>query len=230
MKNYNKGDRGESRGGGFRGDRGERPSFQKKSWGNERGGDRETTLHKATCSECGKSCEVPFRPTGDKPVYCSNCFTAKRNGDDRGGRPSSTSYDSKRSSNEKFTPVNPFVRQESKPVSSQVDDSMKKQLSDISFKLDKLINAIERMSTVKKEVHVQVQAPVKTVVASAVKHVVQAKKVVVKKVVQKAVVKVAVKKAVAKAPVKAVAKVVAKVAPKKAVVKTVVKKVIAKKK
>lgn len=28
----------------------------------------------ATCSSCGKACEVPFRPTGEKPVYCSDCF------------------------------------------------------------------------------------------------------------------------------------------------------------
>ena len=28
----------------------------------------------ATCSECGKSTEVPFQPRGDKPVYCSDCY------------------------------------------------------------------------------------------------------------------------------------------------------------
>jgi len=27
-----------------------------------------------TCSECGKSTEVPFQPRGDKPVYCSDCY------------------------------------------------------------------------------------------------------------------------------------------------------------
>jgi CxxC-x17-CxxC domain-containing protein len=31
----------------------------------------------ATCAKCGRSCEVPFRPTGDKPVYCSDCFKNK---------------------------------------------------------------------------------------------------------------------------------------------------------
>jgi CxxC-x17-CxxC domain-containing protein len=31
-------------------------------------------MHEAICATCGKSCEVPFRPTGDKPVYCSDCF------------------------------------------------------------------------------------------------------------------------------------------------------------
>jgi CxxC-x17-CxxC domain-containing protein len=44
----------------------------------------------ATCAECGKPCQVPFRPNGKKPVYCSNCFATQRgesprapHGDDR---------------------------------------------------------------------------------------------------------------------------------------------------
>lgn len=47
--------------GGFRG--GSRPSF---------GGDKE--MFQATCSNCNKSCEVPFRPNGKKPVFCKDCF------------------------------------------------------------------------------------------------------------------------------------------------------------
>ena len=35
-------------------------------------GPRE--MHKATCSECGEECEVPFKPTEGKPVRCSECF------------------------------------------------------------------------------------------------------------------------------------------------------------
>ena len=42
--------------------------------GRDSRGFREKTMHQATCDECGKSCEVPFKPTGDKPVYCSQCF------------------------------------------------------------------------------------------------------------------------------------------------------------
>ena len=33
-----------------------------------------TTMHKTTCDKCGSECEVPFRPTAGKPVYCDNCF------------------------------------------------------------------------------------------------------------------------------------------------------------
>jgi CxxC-x17-CxxC domain-containing protein len=35
-------------------------------------GPRE--MHKATCSKCKKECEVPFKPTEGKPVYCKECY------------------------------------------------------------------------------------------------------------------------------------------------------------
>ena len=48
-------------------------------------------MFKATCSNCGKECEVPFKPTGSKPVYCRDCFRTmggpdSRRTDDRGSR------------------------------------------------------------------------------------------------------------------------------------------------
>jgi CxxC-x17-CxxC domain-containing protein len=36
------------------------------------------TMHAATCSACGKQTEVPFAPSGDKPVYCRECFQSRR--------------------------------------------------------------------------------------------------------------------------------------------------------
>ncbi|MFA5364313.1 MAG: CxxC-x17-CxxC domain-containing protein [Candidatus Bathyarchaeia archaeon] len=35
-------------------------------------------MHKATCAECKKECEVPFKPNGTKPVYCRECFAKRR--------------------------------------------------------------------------------------------------------------------------------------------------------
>jgi CxxC-x17-CxxC domain-containing protein len=32
----------------------------------------------AVCSNCGKKCQVPFRPDGTKPVYCKDCFGTPR--------------------------------------------------------------------------------------------------------------------------------------------------------
>ncbi|MGE0267023.1 MAG: CxxC-x17-CxxC domain-containing protein [Candidatus Omnitrophota bacterium] len=40
------------------------------------GGPRE--WHKATCSECNSECEVPFKPRGDRPIYCKNCFAKRK--------------------------------------------------------------------------------------------------------------------------------------------------------
>ncbi len=39
-------------------------------------GPRE--MSKATCSDCGKECEVPFKPSGDRPVYCKDCYSKKK--------------------------------------------------------------------------------------------------------------------------------------------------------
>ncbi|MBP6885923.1 MAG: hypothetical protein KBC02_01620 [Candidatus Pacebacteria bacterium] len=31
-------------------------------------------VFQATCAQCGKACDVPFRPNGQRPVYCRDCF------------------------------------------------------------------------------------------------------------------------------------------------------------
>ncbi len=53
-------------GGGMRGGRG----------GGGGGGPRE--MFPAVCGDCGKQTEVPFRPRGDRPVFCSDCFSRRR--------------------------------------------------------------------------------------------------------------------------------------------------------
>jgi CxxC-x17-CxxC domain-containing protein len=57
----------------------QRGDFGGGSGGGGRGyssGPRE--MFSATCSSCGREAQVPFRPSGTKPVYCSDCFTARR--------------------------------------------------------------------------------------------------------------------------------------------------------
>ena len=39
----------------------------------------------ATCSECGQPTEVPFQPRTDKPVFCRECFQARRQSPPRSG-------------------------------------------------------------------------------------------------------------------------------------------------
>lgn len=63
MRNFNRG--GKSGRGGF----------NTRGYGNRDSG--RNTMYKATCAECGNDCEVPFRPSSGKPVFCSSCFEGK---------------------------------------------------------------------------------------------------------------------------------------------------------
>ncbi|CAA7601917.1 CxxC-x17-CxxC domain protein [Acididesulfobacillus acetoxydans] len=39
------------------------------------GSDRpQREMFTVICSNCGVETQVPFRPTGDKPVYCRDCY------------------------------------------------------------------------------------------------------------------------------------------------------------
>ena len=59
MKNYN------------RNNRSERANDFSKRRGKDSG---KSSMHQAICDNCGKECEVPFKPTSGKPIFCSNCF------------------------------------------------------------------------------------------------------------------------------------------------------------
>lgn len=32
----------------------------------------------AICNECGKEAQLPFKPRGDRPIYCGECFDKKK--------------------------------------------------------------------------------------------------------------------------------------------------------
>ena len=35
-------------------------------------------MYDVICAECGQPAQVPFRPSGDRPVYCRECYQAQR--------------------------------------------------------------------------------------------------------------------------------------------------------
>jgi CxxC-x17-CxxC domain-containing protein len=47
-------------------------------------GPRE--MHSVVCAECGQDAQVPFKPRGDRPVYCSDCYSRQ------GGRSTPSRY------------------------------------------------------------------------------------------------------------------------------------------
>ena len=57
-------------------------------------------MHPARCDKCGNDCEVPFRPTEGKPIYCDDCFK------DKSKEAGSRSEMGKPINNEKFDKIN----------------------------------------------------------------------------------------------------------------------------
>ncbi len=49
---------------------------RRKTQRNEGGESRN--MYTARCADCGRECMVPFEPRGDKPVYCSECFSRRK--------------------------------------------------------------------------------------------------------------------------------------------------------
>jgi CxxC-x17-CxxC domain-containing protein len=62
---------------------------------NEQAGAREYTQNESqgttvTCSDCGKQTTVPFEPSGDRPVYCQDCYQSRKRS--TGGRRNRGNY------------------------------------------------------------------------------------------------------------------------------------------
>ena len=137
MGDYNRNDRssggrGDSKYGG-RG-RGGPPAG---GFGGGRDFDRQ--MYSATCANCGNECKVPFKPTGERPVYCSNCFEKMRGGDDDRqserrdfGRPN---FDDRRPRfQDRDDRRNPAV---------QNNGQITELLNSLHIKMDKILNALE---------------------------------------------------------------------------------------
>lgn len=101
---------------------------------NRFGGGRDSSdrpMHRATCAKCGNECEVPFKPTGERPVYCSNCFKGIRNSDprrsdDRDSRGRHDNYSENR--NDRGNENN--------------EGQFKKQFESLNWKLDKILKIL----------------------------------------------------------------------------------------
>lgn len=196
-----------------------RDSGGKRGFGSRDRGDRERPeMHEAICSDCGKRCEVPFKPTGDKPIYCSQCFTNHGGASRSDSRPERGGRERSRSDRPMFDAVCstcgkrfelPFRPTGEKPVycnecfdkeggSASVNRSAsvptnqyKEQFEALNAKLDRILKILVPTAPVKEEK--------KAVVAEKKEVVITKKEVVAKKEVKaKKPNKVTIKKPVAK--------------------------------
>ena len=149
------------------GGRDDRRSGGGRSFGNRSfGGGRDNsdrTMHQAVCDECGQDCEVPFKPSSGKPIYCNACFSKSKGRD--GARDSGRSeqrFDSRPSFDSNHSTNN---------------NQSKLQLDSINMKLDQILKILKSVPEPKSEIKA------KEVKAEAIKKVVEkpAKKVAKKK-------------------------------------------------
>ncbi|MEL7565063.1 MAG: zinc-ribbon domain containing protein [Dehalobacterium sp.] len=66
---------------GFSNEPGRCPQCRAAKKAQGRGGNRNSgfgrqqrQMYPAVCSACGKETTVPFQPTGEKPVFCRDCY------------------------------------------------------------------------------------------------------------------------------------------------------------
>ena len=140
--------------GGFRGGN-DRPRFGGSKGGFDRGGerggrdDRPVQLFTATCAECGKSCEVPFRPNGEKPVFCRECFADKRGNQAEYGRRETPAHVPAPRDRD-FAPRREFSapsHHDHKPAGEDKRiDELKRQVEAAHKKLDMVIDMIRDMA------------------------------------------------------------------------------------
>jgi CxxC-x17-CxxC domain-containing protein len=109
--------------------------FSRGKFGSEagrRGPEREKQMHSATCHKCGAECQVPFKPSAGKPVYCRNCYQAME-GPDNARPPRRGSFSRPG-----------FDRHErSGGPAGENNSGIQKELDRINVKLDKILRALE---------------------------------------------------------------------------------------
>lgn len=119
---------------------GDRPRLQKRDWG-EKGFSKE--MFSAICSECGKKCEVPFRPMNGKPVFCTECFAANKGESSRDEAPRRSFADNRGFEKPRFDrPQNNFG-------GNKGGDDVSRKIEILTAKIDKLTQAVVALSGTK---------------------------------------------------------------------------------
>lgn len=94
-------------------------------------GSSNRPMHKTVCSKCNKECEVPFIPSGSRPVFCKDCFQNNRASD-----PRRSNFGDRGSRQD-------FPRPERSNFRAPNFDQNKNQLDSINTKLDKILRILE---------------------------------------------------------------------------------------
>ncbi len=120
-----------------------------ESYNARRSSSEEREMFEAVCDNCGKDCKVPFRPTGGRPIYCSNCFEKGNN--EPGRNPNAEPQRRAQSnSNQDFASLNNKLDRILKILESAVSDEPSEEVAE---KVEEIVEqpVVEKAPKVKKE-------------------------------------------------------------------------------
>lgn len=120
MGGYKGGNRFGGGGGGSRG-----------GWQRDDARSSRPTMYRATCDQCRAACEVPFQPTGQRPVYCRDCFRSNDGGSSFQRPPQRPSFFEKK----------PSFHSAPRPSTSN-NDEVVRELRALNKKMDQLLEAL----------------------------------------------------------------------------------------
>jgi len=141
---------------------------------DKRDSGRGASLFQAVCHTCGKECEVPFRPNGKKPVFCSICF-------DKQGGASAERFGKKSFDRPRFEERRrPDFERKNDGGENKNIEQLKHQLFELNTKVDKILNALEEMGK-SKTTDVEFDEPIEKPPFKMKKKVSTAKKTTKKK-------------------------------------------------
>src|SRR3989344_3248513 len=125
--------------GGFRGKRDFRSGDRN---------DRPREMFDAICSSCDKDCQVPFRTSGGKPVFCRDCFSKEGGGRElgrqAGERGARRDLPSQGGGFNDRAPMRTSTLAGGDNVASS--NEVKRQLEQVNVKLERLISAVQTLT------------------------------------------------------------------------------------
>jgi len=101
-------------------------------------------LYPTVCTSCGRACEVPFRPSADKLVYCSNCFGKKGQDASRDARGNRDGDRAQPHFKKEFKPERDerSYGEERSSRKDQAHEELKKQIANLESKVNRVIELL----------------------------------------------------------------------------------------
>jgi CxxC-x17-CxxC domain-containing protein len=117
---------------------GDRPEkrFDKGSFSKTK--DSGFTVHETVCDKCGVKCDVPFKPTNNKPIYCRSCYRQINSGSSVS---SDRNNDRPNSSKSEFREPRSNSFENMALLDAQAD--LKREIEKINQKLDKIMKTLK---------------------------------------------------------------------------------------